>query len=122
MGIGDGAIANISASQFAWAWRGNHAIFAISREGGELDELTAELINCFGRYGPVIREMLGFQRFQLVAVDEIDAYVVNKDYFQAPIVLQYEWIDKWEIQPGMEDIRDAILLELRSQEASRSPN
>ena len=112
LGLGDGRSVGVheilNQNQYSWGWRGRHAFYLICREGGELELLTEEVINLLLRYTSVIRELFGFRRFQLVNISQPQAYIAATDFFQVGIVVQYEWIETFSLQPSLEEIQQII--------------
>ena len=112
LGLGDGRSAGtpeiIIQNQYSWGWGGRHVFHLISREGGELELLVEEVINLLLRYTSVIRELFGFRRFQLVTITQPQAYIAATDFFQVSIVVQYEWIESFNLQPSLEEIQQII--------------
>lgn len=112
LGIGDGrwggTEAVIQQNTYSWAWRGHHIFFLISKEGGELDLLTEEVINLLARFTPVIRSLFDFTAYQLASIGKVEAYTSTHDYFQVPLIVQYDWIETWQLEPGIETVREII--------------
>lgn len=108
IGLGDGRWGGnptvVEGNTFSWAWRGTHGFFLIAREGGELEFLVEEMINLLVRFTPIIRTLFGFCQFQMTSVGRIEAYTVATDYFQVPIIVQYDWVETWHLSPGLETV------------------
>ncbi|MEM2003814.1 MAG: hypothetical protein QXQ37_04090 [Nitrososphaerota archaeon] len=114
LGLADGRIVGtrtiLDESAFSWFWRGFHAFYVLSREGGELELLIEELINLLLRYTPVIRKLFGFIKFQLVSVGRPQAYIAATDMFTSQLIVRYEWTETWKTYPKFEDIEESINL------------
>lgn len=111
LGMGDGQVrydpANAQA-EYMIAFQGGHAIYAHSREQGEVEALVEEVINCFLRMAPFIRRMLRLARFRLVNVDKVSMYTMNRDYFVCPMMLQYTWSENWFFDKNSDEMERIV--------------
>lgn len=111
LGMGDGRAhyqEGETQSEFIIAWQGGHAVFCHSREGGELDYLVDEVLNCLMRLRPVIRRALRLARLDVVEVGAPSMYTSNKDYFVCPVMLQYTWTESWKLDNNIEDVQSVL--------------
>lgn len=110
IGVGENTmpVANSTQRRFLYSFSGSHAFFCTSRESGELDLLTEEVMNCFIYFRPVIRRILGLAKFLLKMVDKVTIFRSNRDYFVCPIMVQYLWTESWTTEPNFDEVMNII--------------
>jgi hypothetical protein len=100
----------------SWFWRGFHAFYAVSKEGGETEFLIEELINLLLRYGILIRMIFPFQKFQIVNVTRLQSYISATDMFMASVIVRYEWAETWKFEPEYDILEQMITASIPEEE------
>lgn len=113
LGLGDGRWGGteevIKERLMSWYLRGFHAFHLVSREGGELELLTEEMINLLLRFTPLIRMIFPFQKFQLVSIGRPQAFISATDMFTSSLIVRYEWVETWQFTPDISELEESIL-------------
>lgn len=98
--IGDVAVIDPVSGQmsFTGTWNATHTIFALGKEGGEVQQLAAEIGRNLIRYSRPIVDQLGLRKFLLVGMDEMKTLKESRDTFVIPINMAYSVDENWYLQ------------------------
>lgn len=89
---------------------GSHTIFCIAGEGGEAEQLGAEVFQELMKFAPIVREWLDMLRVELVSVGKLSKLEEASENFVVPVDIAYAYQENWELYP-----MDApILTEIKS--------
>jgi hypothetical protein len=77
--------------------QGSHTVFCISGEGGEAEELAAEVMNELMKFAPIIREWLNMLRVELVGIGELAKLEEASENFVVPVNIAYAFLQGWEL-------------------------
>ena len=81
--------------RFTKWWHGTHTMFCVSKVGGEVEVLAAEVANYFQHFGPTICEFFTFGFFDLVAVGGPAVLEESQVHLAVPVTVRYAWEDTW---------------------------
>ena len=101
VGIGDqtGEDYRSGRRYFGGYWEGSHVVFALLREGAEVQALATEAMKCFLWFEEEIQTQLELQRFIPVSIGEVAALKESREHYVVPITLAYTVPEFWYIQP-----------------------
>jgi hypothetical protein len=81
------------------AMQGSHTVFCIAGEGGEAEQLAAEVSQDLMKFAPIVREWLNMLRVELVSIGKMSKLEEGSENFAVPIDIAYAYLEEWELFP-----------------------
>ena len=95
-------------------WTGSHTLFCLANAPAHCELLTCEVQRELSQFGPIIREVLGLHRWQVMQVGTMSVLEEAQENFVVPITVGYTYEDRWAIReqaPLLSSISKSLLLE-----------
>ena len=79
--------------------QGSHTMFCIAGEGGEAEQLAAEVSQELMKFAPIVREWLNLLRVELVSIGKLSKLEEASENFVVPVDIAYAYLEQWELSP-----------------------
>lgn len=86
-----------SRRYYAGGLQGSHTVFCVAGEGGEAEELGAEVMHELLKFAPVVRSWLNLQRVEFVGIGELAKLEEASENFVVPVNIAYAFLQEWEL-------------------------
>jgi hypothetical protein len=91
------------------ALQGSHTVFCIAGEGGEAEQLAAEVSQELMKFAPIVREWLAMLRVELVSVGKLSKLEESSENFVVTVDIAYAYDQQWELtaldEPMIKEIK-----------------
>ncbi len=91
------------------AMQGTHTIFCVAGEGGEAEQLSAEVSQELMKFAPIVRHWLAMLRVELVSIGPLSKLEEASENFVVPVDIAYAFDQEWELlsldDPFLKEIR-----------------
>jgi hypothetical protein len=77
---------------------GSHTIFCVGRAGAEAEVLGQEVFELLLQFGPLLRQELKFQSFEMVECGEVSTLEESNTHYAVPVVVGYAFARSWIIE------------------------
>lgn len=94
-----GGIPNNTRRIHVSGMQGSHTLFCIAGEGGEAEQLAAEVSQELMKFAPIVREWLNLLRLELVSIGTLSILEEASQNFVVPIDIAYAYLEQWELAP-----------------------
>lgn len=76
---------------------GSHTLFCVGNSGAQAELIAAEIFNEFIAFGPLIREKMELNSFQVEGLEEAALLEEFDDHWCVPIVVTYAYPRSWRV-------------------------
>lgn len=92
-----GGIPQNTQRLYSGVLQGAHTLFCIAGEGGEAEQLAAEVSQEVMKFAPIVRVWLNFLRIELVSIGTLAKLEEASENFAVPIDIAYAFQENWQL-------------------------
>lgn len=115
--MGSGFVASGQKNTYAAGLQGSHTVFCMAGEGGEAEQLGAEVAQELMKFAPVVRVWLNMLRVELVGMGELSILEEATENFAVPVSIAYAFMEQWALTPLDEATLTRIKLQVNKPAA-----
>jgi hypothetical protein len=97
IGINDHVGTDGQGENYVTLWVGSHTLFCVHGTGASTEILGSEVQRELTQFGPVIRQQLGFKKFQVLEVGGIGELEEATENFVVPVTVGWAYEETWQI-------------------------
>jgi hypothetical protein len=117
MGIGDRrlgpSVDEVGDPHYVTYWSGSHTLFCLGSSGAIAELLAAEVQRELTEFGPIIRQVLGLFRVQVMQIGAVSILEEAQENFVVPVTVGYAYEERWAIReqaPRLANVSLSLLI------------